>query len=498
MRIWYLIIIVFILDGCTQKPPVPPRKQMSHITTNRHDKPMSPNRRPDNPTKSKQKSSKIETNVSLKKTYTGKDIFQKYSDAVFMIYTSSEVEGRQGSGFFISDNGIAISNYHVFQNTTVGAEKILLSDGKIYKVDKVIAKDEEHDIIIFKVASKNDCFTYIPLAESFPQVGERVFAIGSPRGLQNTFSSGEISQIRDSYVLQINVPIDHGSSGGALINEYGEVVGITSGGIDTSTANLNYAISINVILKYISLNDSIDEVVNNEEIDVTESFEIPQSQHLISEIQIDHTAYTVSYNPDNNIPNWVAWKLDATDLEERVGRSNKFLPDPNLDASIAVTTDEYKASGWDRGHMCPAGDNKWSWKAMTESFYMTNICPQNRSLNSGDWNELEMACRKWAAVEPLYITCGPILYDTPKYGYIGTQHKIRIPDAFFKVVLTGLESGNPRAIGFIYKNESGNNKRDKYVNSVDQVERITGFDFFSALPDEIEDKIEQTYNLKDW
>lgn len=230
----------------------------------------------------------------------------------------------------------------------------------------------------------------------------------------------------------------------------------------------------------------------------TLSFEIPQSQHPISEIQIEHTAYTVSYNPDNKIPNWVAWKLDATDLVEQVGRSNKFLPDPYLDATTAVTTDEYKASGWDRGHMCPAGDNKWSWKAMTESFYMTNICPQNRSLNSGDWNELEMACRKWAAVEPVYITCGPILYDTPKYGYIGVQHKIRIPDAFFKVILTGLESGNPKAIGFIYKNEAGNNKRDKYVNSIDQVERITSYDFFSALPDDIEECIEQTYDLKDW
>lgn len=230
----------------------------------------------------------------------------------------------------------------------------------------------------------------------------------------------------------------------------------------------------------------------------TLSFEIPQSQHPFSEIQIEHTAYTVSYNPDNKIPNWVAWKLDATDLIERVAQQNKFFPDSMLDDDIAITTEEYKDCGWDRGHMCPRGDNKWHKNAMKECNYMTNICPQNSNLNRGDWKELEEKCRKWAAVEPVYITCGPILYDTPKYGYIGVKHKIRIPDAFFKVILTGLESGNPKAIGFIYKNEAGNNKRDKYVNSIDQVERITGYDFFSALPDDIEECIEQSYDLRDW
>ena len=228
------------------------------------------------------------------------------------------------------------------------------------------------------------------------------------------------------------------------------------------------------------------------------SYEIPQYQHPISEIQIEHTAYTVSYNPNNKIPNWVAWKLDSTDLIERVAQQNKFFPDSMLDDDIAITTEEYKDCGWDRGHMCPRGDNKWHKNAMKECNYMTNVCPQNSNLNRGDWKELEEKCRKWAAVEPVYITCGPILYDTPKYGYIGVQHKIRIPDAFFKVILTGLESGNPKAIGFIYKNEAGNNKRDKYVNSIDQVERITGYDFFSALPDDIEECIEQTYDLRDW
>lgn len=226
--------------------------------------------------------------------------------------------------------------------------------------------------------------------------------------------------------------------------------------------------------------------------------EIPKLLKEKKEIRLEQYGYSASYNPQLCIPNWVAWELNAEKLVDRESRSNKFLPNPKLPASMAITTDEYKGSGWDRGHMCPAGDNKWHWRAMDESFYMTNICPQHHNLNRGDWKELEEACRRWAAVEPVYIVCGPIMYRTPKYGYIGKSFKIRVPDAFFKVVLTGLKSGKPKAIGFIYKNEAGNNKRDKYVNSVDDVERITSIDFFPALPDDIEKQVEASYKLSDW
>ena len=231
---------------------------------------------------------------------------------------------------------------------------------------------------------------------------------------------------------------------------------------------------------------------------VTGGYEIPVTNSTMPEVYLERMGYTVSFNPRTNIPNWVAWELNSEKLIERESRSDKIVPDPDINPFRAITTEEYKGSGWDRGHMCPAGDNRWHWRAMDESFYMTNICPQHHNLNRGDWKELEEACRRWAAIEPVYIVCGPILYKTPKYGYIGQTHKIRIPDAFFKVVLTGMESGHPRAIGFIYKNESGNYKRDKYVNSIDEVERITSLDFFPALPDKIEESIETKYNLAEW
>ena len=227
--------------------------------------------------------------------------------------------------------------------------------------------------------------------------------------------------------------------------------------------------------------------------------EIPLSKQSRNDLILKRSSYTLSFNKEANIPNWVAWRLDKKKLEEKVSRKGfNFRPDPDIDKNKAVITQDYSHSGYDRGHMCPAGDSRWSGQAMMESFYMTNICPQHPNLNGGDWHELEQACRRWATEGDLYIVCGPILYKKGTPQYIGREHKIRVPDAFFKVILTGVEKNNPKAIGFIYKNTAGNRPLDSYVNSIDQVERITGFDFFSELPDEIENRVEKECNLEEW
>jgi len=229
------------------------------------------------------------------------------------------------------------------------------------------------------------------------------------------------------------------------------------------------------------------------------NLEIPISPKGKKELILKRKNYTLSFNKELNIPNWVAWTLDKKKLTERVSRKGySFRPDPDLNRSQAVVTQDYANSGYDRGHMCPAGDSKWSGEAMKESFYMTNICPQHPNLNGGDWNELEEACRRWATKGPVYIVCGPIFYKKEKPKYIGKEHQIRVPDAFFKVILAGVEKGKPRAIGFIYKNTAGNRPLDSYVNSIDQVEHITGYDFFSELPDKVESEVEKTYNLNHW
>lgn len=210
---------------------------------------------------------------------------------------------------------------------------------------------------------------------------------------------------------------------------------------------------------------------------------------------LKRTGYVTSYNRTTLLPNWVAWHLTAERTEGSAKRSDVDFAEDNEVPEPRATDWDYYNSGYDRGHMCPAADNKWSKKAMEESFLFTNMCPQNSNLNRGDWNEMEMACRKWAKkYGGIYIVCGPILYKG-KHKTIG-KNKVVVPEAFFKVVLrTGDE---PQAIGFIYKNTSGNRPKDSYVNTVDEVERITGIDFFPSLPDDVENKVEATADIANW
>lgn len=210
---------------------------------------------------------------------------------------------------------------------------------------------------------------------------------------------------------------------------------------------------------------------------------------------LKRTGYVASYNKTTLLPNWVAWHLTAERTEGSAKRSGvDFAEDTEVPEPRATDWDYYN-SGYDRGHMCPAADNKWSKKAMEESFLFTNMCPQNGNLNRGDWNEMEMACRKWAKkYGDLYIVCGPILYKG-KHKTIG-KNKVVVPEAFFKVVLR--MGDDPQAIGFIYKNTSGNRPKDSYVNTVDEVERITGIDFFPSLPDDVEKKVEAECDLGLW
>ena len=218
----------------------------------------------------------------------------------------------------------------------------------------------------------------------------------------------------------------------------------------------------------------------------------PLSDH--SEQILRHKAYVLSYNKDTRIPNWVAWHLTADHSDGTVPRSNDYREDPDVPTPRA-TNEDYKNVSWTRGHMCPAGDNKWDERAMSESFLLSNMCPQTASLNTGLWNRLEQSCRNWAQkYGDLFIVCGPVLLNT-KHETIGVN-KVVVPEAFFKVILC--LRGTPKAIGFVIRNNDGKKKRDQFVNTVDEVERITGIDFYPALPDSIENKVESYANLEDW
>lgn len=225
--------------------------------------------------------------------------------------------------------------------------------------------------------------------------------------------------------------------------------------------------------------------------------ELPECRN--GELIIEHTGLTLSYNLLTNCPNWVAWELtEAEAYSSQVKRTNDFRGDPSVPSMNRVEGYDYKESGFDRGHMCPAADMKWSPAAMSDCFYMSNICPQMPVLNQLWWEHLERACRRWAGQEGrVYICCGPIYDKKSDKRYIGNEVKVRVPDGFFKVILS-LKEGKEKAIGFIYKNTDERQTMESAATTVDAVEDLTGMNFFPSLDKEQEKKLESAFNLRKW
>ena len=212
------------------------------------------------------------------------------------------------------------------------------------------------------------------------------------------------------------------------------------------------------------------------------------------EADVQYLGMRVSFNPDLHIPNWVAWELTADKASGKEPRANSFATDRWVDG--CASTDDYRGSGYDRGHMAPAADMKWSPKAMEQSFLLTNICPQEHTLNAGSWKKLEEKCRVWATVDSvIYIVAGPVLTDRVD-EYIG-QTQVAVPQRFFKVVVAPY-SNPPRGIGFIMPNGRVKGGMQECAMTIDQVEQITGHDFFSELPDDIEAAVESECRFNQW
>lgn len=239
-----------------------------------------------------------------------------------------------------------------------------------------------------------------------------------------------------------------------------------------------------------------DQRSSDSKIVIEVKYETPRLFVKRSQQVIEHTGYTVSYNYDWLIPNWVAYELTRQETYGDFPREKKFAPDPQVKGTPVIHQD-YSNSGYDRGHMAPAGDMKWSEQAMKESFYMTNICPQNHNNNAGDWKDLEELVRDIASkYGSVYICCGPIVTDVS--NTIGTIRKIVVPQSFYKVLLRQKKDGSWTSIGFVMPNAAGNRPLMTYMHSVDEIENLTGIDFFYNLPDSIEDLIEADYIISDW
>lgn len=208
----------------------------------------------------------------------------------------------------------------------------------------------------------------------------------------------------------------------------------------------------------------------------------------------DYEGFRVSFNKDNHTANWVAWELLGTETDGRESRSNTFWQDEDIEG--CPTTDDYRRSGYDRGHLCPAADQKWSAQAMTDCFSMANMTPQDHALNSGAWKTLESKERLWAQRDSaILIVAGPVYTasDTERIGANG----VRVPGAFFKV-LAAPYSDQPRGIAFVYPNMTAPGNMENYVMTIRDVEKMTGFDFFHSLPEELENEIETTASFRDW
>lgn len=208
----------------------------------------------------------------------------------------------------------------------------------------------------------------------------------------------------------------------------------------------------------------------------------------------DYTGFTVNFNASNHTPNYVGWEILSREVNGDIPRDNRFWHDPDIVGCPDIP--DYKRSGYDRGHLYPAADAKWSRRSMSDCFTFANMVPQTHSLNSGAWKTLEDKERLWAARDGrLIIIAGPIYTskDSRRIGGIG----VRVPSGFFKILLAP-DVDIPRAIAFVYPNDYAPGNMQNYSMSVDEAEILTGFDFFSALPDDIESAIESTASFKEW
>ena len=207
-------------------------------------------------------------------------------------------------------------------------------------------------------------------------------------------------------------------------------------------------------------------------------------------ISLEKTAITLSYNPEMKVADWVFYPLGPDQLQDCFDRPSNFRPDPELDPSASAQLADYKNSGYDRGHLSPAGDNKWSADAMNESFLLSNIAPQPPKFNRGIWSRLEGLVRAMALkAGGLWITTGPVL--TSKVDTIGDS-AVAVPASFYKVLATQTTKGM-QAIAFILPNDASESF-DNYAVSVAEAENVTRLDFLSG----VSDAVKSHFDLGQW
>lgn len=214
-----------------------------------------------------------------------------------------------------------------------------------------------------------------------------------------------------------------------------------------------------------------------------------------TELVVSHPGYTLSYDEEHEQARWVAYHLTREELYGSFERKDDFRSDPSIITGSA-TLDDYRSSGYDRGHLIPAADLSFSEEAMSGSFYMSNMSPQEGQFNRGIWSKLEATVRNFADTEgAVYVVTGPVLTDGP-YKTIG-KNKVSVPNQYYKVILD-YEEPELKAIGFVLPNEGSSKSLEKFATTVDEVEELTGLDFFHRLDDDEEALLEGSYDSSLW
>ncbi|WP_440879305.1 DNA/RNA non-specific endonuclease [Tenacibaculum sp. C7A-26P2] len=209
---------------------------------------------------------------------------------------------------------------------------------------------------------------------------------------------------------------------------------------------------------------------------------------------IHHENYQLSYNENHEQAEWVAYSLRGEDVVKINHKRPFFIRDPKVKSKSADWRN-YKRSGYDRGHLCPAGDRRFSKKAHDETFYTSNISPQKHKFNAGIWNKLEQKTRYWAKkYDQLYVVTGGILNNNLKT--IGKEN-VSIPKEFYKIILDYSEP-EIKAIAFLMPHEESTEPLYEFVTSIDEIEKKTGIDFFPSLPNDLENRLEKSTQYKNW
>lgn len=209
---------------------------------------------------------------------------------------------------------------------------------------------------------------------------------------------------------------------------------------------------------------------------------------------ITHNHYTLSYAEKHEQAEWVAYHLKREHLSDNEFKRPYFQKDRKV-GSTSADWRNYRKSGYDRGHLCPAGDRRFDYDAFEETFKTSNISPQNHQFNSGIWNELEKKVRYWAKkYNGVYVVTGGVLSDDlESIGY----EAVSVPKYFYKIVYDH-SSDDPKMIAFLMPHEDSDKSLKEFVVSTDEIEKLTGIDFFPKLDDAIENRLEASSSTSGW